>query len=307
MNHGRLRAPAKVNLWLEVLGKRSDGYHDIETLYVRTDWGDDVDLAWRAWASPEPRVALTVVEEGGSAPADESNLAWRAALAALDVGDPLGRWAVDIELRKRIPPGAGLGGGSSDAGAVLLGMLQSGRLELDETGVFNVAARLGSDVPFLAGGAAAAIGRGRGERLELLASSPALPIVLVLPPFGCATPAVYAHVGTGPRRAPSGGLGRAVAAWHAGDPLAWRAVHHNDLAFPALRAQPRLVPYVREVEQRLGRPPCLSGSGSALFDPCAPEEIPEVLARLAGLPGRAVVAWAGRPAIGHASAGTART
>ncbi len=279
-------APAKVNLYLAVLGGRPDGFHDIESLLVALPWGDRVEATIDE--SDVDRIALDVGgEERGGVPTGPENLAWRAADALLRArnrseGTPL---SVHLTLTKHIPPGAGLGGGSSDAAATLANL--GGALGIAEGTLMTIAERLGSDVPFLVRGGAA-IARGRGERLTPLEAAPLPGVLLILPPFGCATKAVYARCAERLRPTPSGGLERAVAAFASGSPAAWREAHHNDLALAAMRVEPRLRHFLREVETRLGRPPMLSGSGSALFD--TPDRGDEDAARdaLADLPGRRV-------------------
>jgi 4-diphosphocytidyl-2-C-methyl-D-erythritol kinase len=277
------RAPAKLNLTLEVLARREDGYHEIETVLMTLPWGDDVQVTVAEGRGRQ--VALEVTGACDGVPTDASNLAVRAAQAVLDHAGVDGV-AVRVALHKRIAPGAGLGGGSSDAAAVLV--LLGERFGVPTAAQCALAAGLGSDVPFLVGGGAA-IARGRGERLEPLPTVRLVPVVLVLAPFGCPTGQVYARSAERIRRAPADTLARAVAALASGDPAAWRAAHHNDLALAALRVEPRLRDLAREMEVRLGRPPLLSGSGSTLYDvPDAGEE-ERVVAALAGLPGRRVL------------------
>ncbi len=170
----RLRAPAKINLGLRVLGELADGTHSVETVYQAVDLFDGVELALG-----DSGVSLSVhgrwregVSEG------EDNLAARAAAALLSAaGSSAG---VEIRLTKRIPPAAGLGGGSSDAAAVLHGL----RLLLDRPpspdDVAGIAASLGADVPFFLHGATA-FGYHRGSHLLALPPLPDLPALLVVP------------------------------------------------------------------------------------------------------------------------------
>jgi 4-diphosphocytidyl-2C-methyl-D-erythritol kinase len=113
--------------------------------------------------------------------------------------------------------------------------------------------------------------------------------VLLVPPFGTDTAAVYARSAERLRAAPADGLARAVAALASGEPARIRDAHHNDLATPAMRAVPELLRFTSLAERRLGRPPCLSGSGSTLFDVPDAGETEDVLARVASLPGRRLV------------------
>jgi 4-diphosphocytidyl-2-C-methyl-D-erythritol kinase len=155
-----------------------------------------------------------------------------------------------------------------------------------------VAADLGADVPFLLhGGGATATGR--GEVLAPLPDAPPVTLVLILPPFGTETGRVYARAAERVRHAPAGGLEAAVAARASGDPARLRDAHHNDLAEAALRAYPDLLRFTARVERALRRPPCLTGSGSTLYDVPDAGEVEDVVARLAHLPGRREVVVTG--------------
>ncbi|MDJ0976234.1 MAG: 4-(cytidine 5'-diphospho)-2-C-methyl-D-erythritol kinase [Planctomycetota bacterium] len=274
-------SPAKLNLFLDVLGARDDGYHEIETLYAALDWGDDLEVR----LDPELDGVELTVEGDGAVPADETNLAWRAAAAWREaVPDAPG---VRISIHKRIPIGAGLGGGSGNAGSVLR-QLQELHPRAAAS-MSELAAAIGSDVAFfLADGAA--FGRGRGERIERLSAAQAIEVVLILPPIVCETPVVYRNLGARVRAAPESGLERAAFALQTGDPVMLREAHYNALAVPALAAYPALARFTAEVERRLGYPPCLSGSGSALYDLPRPGLTAKVVDALADLPGRRVVA-----------------
>jgi 4-diphosphocytidyl-2-C-methyl-D-erythritol kinase len=285
------RAAAKVNLWLDVLGRRDDGYHEIETLFVEIPWGDDLRLAHHGPpAVGAPRIELTLAGTE-PAPQGEANLAWRAARAFLDAAARDGvaplPGVVRVHLAKRVPAGSGLGGGSSDAACVLRLLAEAlpGRLARETLG--RLAAALGADVPFFLEGGTA-IGRGRGDVLEPLGPLRPPPLVLVLPPFGCSTAAVFGAWRPG-TPAPPGGLAEAVAALRAGDAARLRAACHNGLFFAAQAVHPRLRVFAQEVERRLGRAPAMSGSGSALFDVLEAGEAPAVLGRLEDLPGRRVL------------------
>jgi 4-diphosphocytidyl-2-C-methyl-D-erythritol kinase len=170
-----LIAPAKLNLTLEVLGGRPDGYHEIASVMQTIDLADHLRL--------EPADGIVLVatgDEAGALPEDaESNLAYRAAVALrYAAGRPdLG---ARISLDKRIPAGAGLGGGSSDAAAVLRGLNRVWRLDLDVPMLTRIAERLGSDVPFFLHGGSARVG-GRGEAVDPLPDVEAFEAVLLLP------------------------------------------------------------------------------------------------------------------------------
>ena len=149
-------APAKVNLTLEVLGSRTDGYHELASVFATVDLRDRVRVA--PWRQLDVRIAPAVGAVAGD------DLASRAVRALAEASK---RPALaHVRVRKRIPVASGLGGGSSDAGAVLRGLARAWRL--DGVDLLPVAARVGSDVPFFVTGAAYAFVRGRGELVEPL-------------------------------------------------------------------------------------------------------------------------------------------
>ena len=177
-----LESFAKVNRSLRVLGKRSDGHHEIDTIFQTVDLSEKIDFLERK----DDRLVLTI--EGADLPATEENLVIRAARALVaQTGVIRG---ADIHLSKKIPIGGGLGGGSSNAAATLLGLSYLWNLTLSEADLKPIAASLGSDVPFfLVGGRAR--GTGRGEILEPLPDGPEEWLVLVFPPFPLSTAMVY--------------------------------------------------------------------------------------------------------------------
>lgn len=174
---------AKVNLTLDVLGKRDDGYHDLksvmQTISIRDDIEIDLDTG-KPWS-------LTCTKDG--IPTDERNLAWKAAKVYLDtVGkDPNG---LSIRITKRIPSEAGLGGGSADAAAVLRALNRHYGEPLSILALAELGSMVGSDVPFctLCG---TAMVEGRGERLRKLPDLPDCCFVVCKPPFSSSTPELY--------------------------------------------------------------------------------------------------------------------
>lgn len=174
------RARAKVNLGLEVIAKRRDGYHEIETIYQSIDLYDTLEIRLG-----EGR-GLAISCNDPSLPVDETNLCARAlAAAAARVGRTFGG---EIKIEKLIPPASGLGGGSSDAAAVLLALNQVVKMPALE--LEAVAAEVGSDVPFFLYGGAA-LGRGRGEKLTRLEPLRAGFFLIVKPPLDISTAWVY--------------------------------------------------------------------------------------------------------------------
>ncbi len=173
-------APAKINLYLDILGRREDGYHEIDTVMQTVDLADRLELCARV--DGEIRLAVTGRTEG--VPADDTNLVLRAARAlaaeACEAGLLSARASgADIVLHKRIPTGAGLGGGSSDAAAALVGLSRLWGIAVAPELLSSLAAGLGSDVPFFVLGGAARC-RGRGEIVEALSAKGELHAVLAI-------------------------------------------------------------------------------------------------------------------------------
>jgi 4-diphosphocytidyl-2-C-methyl-D-erythritol kinase len=193
-------APAKVNLTLEVLGRRPDGSHEIATVLYAVDLFDRVVV--------EDAPALELTTDDPDLPTDERNLVLRAA-RALQAAAGTARGA-RIRLVKRIPVAAGLGGGSSDAAATLLALNRLWGLRRSRARLAGLGAGLGMDVPFFLGGSPA-VGRGRGERLQPVAGRGGHALVLVNPRAPLATRDVYGAVPAGWRAAPDGTAGMIAA------------------------------------------------------------------------------------------------
>ena len=175
-----LNAYAKVNLGLNVVAKRGDGYHEVDTLMARVSVFDTVRL--------EPASSVTLNVQGADLGQQEDNLAYRAARLYLEATQQ--DEGVHIALEKRIPVAAGLGGGSSDAGAVLRGLSQLYPKEVD---LLELAKALGSDVPFFTQDFSAVRARGRGEKLEEV-TVPELHLVLLNPGVEVSAKSAYANL-----------------------------------------------------------------------------------------------------------------
>ncbi len=252
-------ARAKVNLGLAVTGRRPDGYHELHTIFATLDLADRVALAKRGRG-----ISLSV---SGPYPLPEGreNLAFRAAEAYLAAaGGPGG---VEIRLEKAVPPGAGLGGGSADAAAVLRGLA---RLYPAPVDLAALARKLGADVPFLLmGGLAEA--RGVGEELRPLTPLRAH-LVLIKPPIQAPTARVYAAL-TPQDFGPALEVAAILAALKAGLPPPWR----NDLEKAAFRLFPELAELKRRLTER-GHAALMSGSGSAFLIPVKGRDEAKMLA-----------------------------
>ena len=170
-----LRTPAKINPVLEVLGKRADGYHELALVFQAIGLYDELDFS-----EDRQGLRLEISESPASLAADDSNLIVKAAkLFFREVLKE--KRGVRIRLKKRIPLAAGLGGGSSDAAATLLGLDQLFQTQAGETRLGALAAELGSDVPFFLKGGTA-LGRGRGEKITSWPPGPEMHLVLVETP-----------------------------------------------------------------------------------------------------------------------------
>jgi 4-diphosphocytidyl-2-C-methyl-D-erythritol kinase len=247
------RAVAKINLFLRVVDRRPDGYHELDSIFLPIALADEVSMELR---TPGERAVRLICEAPGLGD-EASNLASRAARAFLD------EFEIDasvlIHLEKRIPVGAGLGGGSSDAGAVLRMMSRLTRIDAPSR-LHAIAVKLGADVPFFLDPEPARVG-GIGEIIKPLDAFPSIPVVLAIPPFEIATASVFK--GLRPenwsRRAPDGH----VAAANRGEIT--QAIAVNDLAVVAEREH-REIGDLRTLLHSLGaRAAQLTGSGSAVF------------------------------------------
>jgi len=275
----RLRATAyaKLTLTLEILGRRPDGYHDLEALVISMSAPADVV---EVEAVPHPAgISLAVEGELEHVPIGSDNLAMRAG-EALMLRAGRSAAGVRMTLRKKIPAGAGLGGGSADAAGAMHAVRRMLELSIDDPTMLQVGAAIGSDIPFCLTGGSAWM-RGRGELLEPVSLPTGLPFLVAIPPFRLPTPMVYAawdELG-GPkarRRVPvSGPIG------------ALRPELFNDLEAAAEAVEPRLVEFRTELEKIVGVPAVLAGSGSAYFVP-VPAKVVERLDAVAARVRRAM-------------------
>ncbi len=252
-----VRAPAKVNLHLAVGPRRPDGYHDLTTVFHAIGLYDEVTLT-RA-------DALTVTVDGASGvPTDSTNLAARAVLAlAKRTGhDP----TVAVHLAKGIPVAGGCAGGSADAAAALVGCDHLWGTDLSREQLLEVAATLGSDVPFcLVGGTA--LGTGRGEQLTSVLGQGTFSWVLALSDGGLSTPTVYAELDRQREQGPvtvATDAGEVLAALRAGDAVLLGRALANDLQAPALALKPELQSVLDAGEALGALGGIVSGSGPTI-------------------------------------------
>lgn len=254
-----MAAQAKINLRLKVLALGESGYHSIETVFQRLDLADRVTVSVSDGGGVELDVSGDDSLVMASGPA-EQNLALLAAKSYLERADWHPRVAIRVE--KVIPVGAGLGGGSADAAAVLRALNDLAPAPLPAAELLSLAASLGSDVPFLVGPHAMAVGWGRGERLMSLPPLPPRPVVLAIPPVHISTRDAYGWLGRarGEAPAPPNMPGDAFASWE-------DAAGHAQNDFSEAVAQRH--PVIRKIRESLlergARIAMLTGSGSAVF------------------------------------------
>jgi 4-diphosphocytidyl-2-C-methyl-D-erythritol kinase len=258
----KIRAPAKVNLRLRVVGKRQDGYHLLDTIMVPVSLFDEIEIIKitrgrnNAAAGEDPEVTC----DHPLVPAGEKNLAYRAARLLLKEKNI--RERVRIHIAKRIPVGAGLGGGSSDAAAVLLGLNRLLRFNYSLQELEKISLSLGADVPFFIK-AAPARARGIGERLSAIKHFPRLSMVILYPGFPVSAAWVYRNLRL---KLTKQRLNNSINFSHlSGSPEEIRRLLVNDLETVTVRRYPK-IGLLKENLTRAGAVGSLmSGSGSSVF------------------------------------------
>jgi 4-diphosphocytidyl-2-C-methyl-D-erythritol kinase len=258
----RVRAAAKVNFGLRIVGRRADGYHEIESLFVPLDLADEIEIA----IGPAERasVHLRMREAPADVPTDGANLAVRAALAFVSSAERTVE--VSIDLAKHVPVAAGLGGGSSDAGAVLRALAESFPGMVEPDALARIALDLGADVPFFLDPRPTWV-RGVGEQLEPAGGLPRLALLLANPGAPVSTAEVYrAYDALHPEpRSAARPMARPELANLLDDPSGLTRLLANDLEAPASR----LCPAIGRLRTRLAELGALavgmSGSGATVF------------------------------------------
>ena len=252
----RVRAHAKINLDLRVLGTRPDGFHELRTVFQAIGLHDTVECV--------PREGPFAIEcDVAGVPLDRANLVWRAAETLWRSARRTGPLRdVLIRLTKRIPLQAGLGGGSADAAATLLGLVELWKLPVRPSQLTDVAATLGSDVPFFLSGGTA-LGLGRGDEVYPLADLPRHWIVLLVPGFGVSSADAYRWYDD--EREVAGGATRREAQYVPGPWPSRAAQMINDLETPIARHHPE-IDQMRSALRRSGAlAAAMTGSGSTVF------------------------------------------
>lgn len=255
-------SPAKINLWLRILGKRPDGFHEVQTRLCRLALGDTVEIEHLGKGT---HVTLTCSDP--TVPLDETNLAMRALRAFENRTGRQSSWRMHLE--KKIPAGAGLGGGSSNAATVLMGANELAGSPLTQAQLIELGAQIGSDIPCFILDSPAADGAGRGEQVTEVDFPWQLPLVLIKPPFPIPTPWAYKNWADS-KEIPS--------VLYAPQLCPWGAMS-NDLERPVFQKY-MLLPTLKTwlLEQSEVHAALMSGSGSTMF---AITETPAQAAELA--------------------------
>ena len=248
----KLRAYAKINIGLNVLGKRSDGYHDLETIFHEIDCFDEIEL--------ERHDKLAMTADSILIPIDGTNLCLSAA--TLLQKEKHVRQGVMIHLKKNIPVGAGLGGGSSDAAAVLCGLNQFWELKLSNNHLRTLAAQIGSDVPFFIDGGTA-YATGRGEILEIFSLALPFWIAVVTPLIRISTAWAYNHLG--PKRSGKASGLRTKLVKQISNPQKIASIAQNDFEQSAFQTYPELSRIKGKLIEMGALFSLMSGTGSSIY------------------------------------------
>ena len=270
----QLLAPAKVNLFLRIVGQRPDGYHLLDSLMSPISLYDDITIAVQDGKNvkagkdektgPPHASQISLSCDDPSIPSDETNLAYRAAALVCQEAQLTAR--ITLDITKRIPAGAGLGGGSSDAAAVLKGLNTAFGLGWTESRLCSLGAKLGADVPFFIPCQTAHVS-GIGEELSPVLLTLDRWLVLVVPSFGVSTPWAYRRFDELGRKDSDGACVSSIAGQN------WRADQNwpipgdcvNDLESAVLPTYPAIQEIKDELLACQAEVALMSGSGSAVF------------------------------------------
>lgn len=256
-----VECPAKLNVFLEVVSKRTDGFHELETVMLRTRFCDQLKFSLRN----DPEICMNIAAESEASavrqfPLDDSNLILRAAKLLRDsTGCRLG---ADIRVIKKIPAQAGLAGGSSNAASTLRGLNSLWELGLSDDGLHELASQLGSDINFLLSGYRAAVCRGRGEIVSPVAVSGDWFFVACRPEPGNSTPDVFKATILPTRPLAAHQIENAL---RHGTPKQLEQYCFNRLTQAALELNPAMSQLMTDMQQLCECPVFMSGSGSTCF------------------------------------------
>ena len=249
----RIRSFAKINLSLAVLGRRPDGYHNIQTVFQSINLNDELEIR----ASSR----LELKSENLPGVSQKDNLIWKAAKKLSETVP--GKRGASITLKKRVPSGAGLGGGSSNAAATLLGLCRLWRISRSEIDLEMIAAELGSDVPFFLSGGTA-LGSGRGEKIQPLPDPAALHLVVIFPGVQVSTAEAYRSLNLGLTSATEDNRIHRFCG-QLKDDQGYLTGIFNDFEASILPAYPPILQARDFLRQQGAAAALMSGSGSAVF------------------------------------------
>ena len=271
------KAYAKINWSLKVTGRRSDGYHELDMLMQSLELCDELTLENARW--------LTLSVDGTKLPVGDKNIVIRAANALNEISGQ--RNGARIRLMKRIPVRAGLGGGSADCAAALIGLNKLWNLRIPMQRMLKIGAALGADVPFcLLGGMARA--EGLGEILTPMENAPRLPLVLNRVGDGLGTPPVFARYDEFPREMEDVDTLKLAQALRSGDPDAADRLSGNALEAPAMELMPEIRDAMAQMRGLGARMVRMTGSGSTVYGVFDSEEAAGKAAQ--SIPG-AILTW----------------
>ena len=257
----KIRAPAKINLSLRVVGRRADGYHLLDTIMVPVSLCDDVEIRKPSRSGAKKTAAaplITVLCDHPMVPSGEQNLAYRAARLLL--AKAKSNQSVEIRIRKRIPVGAGLGGGSTDAAATLVGINRLLKLGFSTRRLERLGIELGADVPFFIRGRPARA-RGIGESLQELPRFARRWLVILYPGFPVSTAWVYRQL---PAKLTKPGVNTSIASLLT-DSVKLPEMLVNDLESVVLGRYPKIGLLKRKLLRGGATGSLMSGSGSSVF------------------------------------------
>lgn len=260
-----VQSPAKLNIFLEVCGKRPDGYHELDTVMVRTTFCDRLTVMPRDDQQLRLRFSDATTESlRHGVPLDHNNLILKAAEKLREFRGS-GAPGADFILHKQIPPESGLGGGSGNAAAALLACRTVWNLSATDADLHSIAASLGSDINFLLSGCRAAVCRGRGEQIFPIPIRSPLFFVAVRPVRGNSTPDVFRRTRIPETPVSSAEIAQCLAE---GRTSQLDKVMFNRLTQAACEANPEMAELISRLQHRTRLPVFMSGSGSTVFVHC---------------------------------------
>ncbi len=250
-----LRAPAKVNLFLDVLGKRKDGYHNLSTVFLKINLYDTLYFK-------TIKNGIKISSRGYDVPNDSTNLVYKAAAQIKKAGNVSS--GVHIRIIKRIPVGAGLGGGSSDAANTLIGLNRLWKLKLSQHKLFKIGRSLGADVPLFLIPDAVVLGKGRGDVIRPVIFSGKIWMILVYPDLSISTKEVYAGLPVSLTKKKND-VKLLICALKNNDLETVKKTLFNRLESVAFKKYRYLETIKRTISAQVPRAVLMSGSGSVIF------------------------------------------